>query len=64
MSWRDDSPTEKQLHLISQMECFFDSFKGTTKGEASDYISKNMEEYKQALMYEDEDLYYMLPEIY
>lgn len=44
MSWRDDEITEKQKQLIEEMQEFSDyqlpEFKGTTKGEASDYIDK------------------------
>ena len=44
MSWREDKITEKQKQLIEEMQEFSDyslpEFKGTTKGEASDYIDK------------------------
>ena len=43
-SWRDDPATEKQLAYILEMNEFspypLPEFKGTTKGEACDYINK------------------------
>ena len=57
MSWRDDAPTEKQLTFIEAIYKTINQglsiekipkFKGTTKGEACDYISK----YKE--LYDDE----------
>jgi hypothetical protein len=45
ISWRDKKPTQKQLDLIAEMEEFSDfplpAFKGTTRGEAYDWIQKN-----------------------
>ncbi len=45
INWRDKEPTQKQLDLIEEMEEFSDfplpSFKGTTRGEAHDWIQKN-----------------------
>ena len=50
MSWRDDPITEKQEQLIADMEeeacmndAFIPAFIGTTKGEASDYISNYLQ---------------------
>ena len=44
MSWRDDEITEKQKECIEAMQEFsaypLPLFKGTTKGEAADYIDK------------------------
>ena len=44
MSWRDEPPTTKQLKYIADMcemsEYPLPLFTGTTKGEASDYISR------------------------
>ena len=46
MSWRNDPITEKQECLIAEMEeeamindAFIPPFRGSTKGEAADYIS-------------------------
>ena len=40
-------PTQKQLDLIADIEEFVpEKFKGTTKEEASEYISRNIEMYK------------------
>ena len=48
MSWRDDPATEKQLAYIQEMQEFSEfplpSFEGKTKGEASDYINKYIEQ--------------------
>ena len=45
MNWRDKEPTEKQLKEIEYIQEFSDYrpplFKGTTRGEASDYIDKH-----------------------
>lgn len=42
--WRNEPITQKQKELIAEMEEFsrypIPHFEGTTKGEASDYISK------------------------
>lgn len=45
MSWRDKQITEKQYSMIANMEedaemngAFIPPFRGTTRGEASDYI--------------------------
>lgn len=42
--WRNDKVTEKQLAYIMEMHEFsfypLPAFRGTTKGEASDYIDK------------------------
>ena len=44
MNWRDCEITEKQKQLIEELQEFSDyplpEFKGTTRGEASDYIDK------------------------
>lgn len=37
--WRNLPPTEKQLELISELQWMCE-FKGKTRGEASDFISK------------------------
>ena len=43
-NWRDFEITEKQKQFIEELQEFSDyplpEFKGTTKGEASDYIEK------------------------
>jgi len=43
-SWRDLPPTQKQLDYIVEMNEFSEwilpTFKGKTRGEASDYIDK------------------------
>ena len=43
-SWRDDPVTEKQMNMIEDIydhcEWPIPAFKGTTKGEASDYIDR------------------------
>ena len=38
-NWRNLPPTEKQLELISELQ-WMGEFKGKTRGEASDFISK------------------------
>ena len=39
-NWRNDPPTEKQMMYIRIIEGIIpEKFKGTTKGEACDYIS-------------------------
>lgn len=44
-------PTEKQLQFIADIEEFVDErFKGTTKEEATEYISRNIERYKLLTM--------------
>ena len=44
-SWRNDKITDKQKSLIEQIETILDiEFEGTTKGEASDFISENIKE--------------------
>ena len=62
MSWRDDTPTEKQLAFIKIIYETVNwglsvekipEFKGTTKGEACDYISKYRE------LYDDEPQLYL-----
>jgi hypothetical protein len=44
-NWRDKEPTVKQLRLIEEMQEFSDfpllDFKGTTRGEAHDWIQQN-----------------------
>ena len=44
MSWREEPATEKQLQCIQDMQELSEyplpEFTGSTKGEASDYISK------------------------
>ena len=46
MSWRDEPMTEKQREWILEMQEHSEHplppFKGITKGEASDYINKNI----------------------
>lgn len=43
----NDNPSEKQLDFISVMEDFgCEKFAGTTKKEASEYISRNMDLYR------------------
>lgn len=40
-NWKTDKPTYKQLNFIKELEDEFgEKFVGTTKKEASDYISK------------------------
>lgn len=47
----DIKPTEKQLQFIADIEEFVDEqFKGTTKKEATEYISRNIERYKLLTM--------------
>ena len=45
ISWRDKEPSEKQLNLIAEMQEFSEyplpDFKGTTRGEAHDWIESN-----------------------
>ena len=41
-NWRTLPPTDKQLQLISEMQWLYE-FKGKTRGEASDFISKYLE---------------------
>lgn len=44
-NWRNDKITDKQKSLIEQIETILDiEFEGTTKGEASDFISENIKE--------------------
>ena len=47
MAWRDDPITEKQKKYIEDIQEFSGytllPFKGTTKGEAADYISEYSE---------------------
>lgn len=44
MNWKDEKATEKQLNYIAEMIEFSEyplpKFEGTTKGEASEYISR------------------------
>jgi len=53
MSWRDEPITEKQKQLIMEMNEFSEfplpAFSGTTKGEASDYINKNLKQAHERL---------------
>lgn len=58
MSWRDEPPTEKQLEFINGIYCTINNtpyvdkiprFTGTTKGEASDYITRYKESYEELL---------------
>lgn len=46
MKWRDEPITEKQAALIAEMNEFSEyplpRFTGKTKGEASDWIDKNI----------------------
>lgn len=63
MSWRNDPATEKQLALIEQM--YEDAgmngailpppFRGKTKGEACDYISRHIGEIHYAAYNPHED---------
>lgn len=39
-------PTEKQLNFIKQIEVYCDKFTGSTKEDASKYISDNIELFK------------------
>lgn len=41
-NWRTLPPTDKQLQLISEMQWLCE-FKGKTRGEAADFISKYLE---------------------
>ena len=46
MNWRNDKPTYKQLNFIKELEDEFGcKFVGTTKGEATDFISKWAKQY-------------------
>lgn len=46
-----DLPTKKQLDLISNIEEFVnEKFKGSTKKDAYEYISRNIEKYKLELI--------------
>ena len=41
-NWRELEPTEKQMNLIRDIDRFLpNSFSGSTRGDASDYINKN-----------------------
>lgn len=46
MNWRNEPMTEKQKELIAEMQEFSEfplsEFNGKTKGEASDWIDKNI----------------------
>lgn len=48
MNWRDKEPTKKQLDLIRDIEDYSPymppKFKGTTRGEAADYIDKHVKD--------------------
>ena len=47
----DMKPTEKQLRFIADIEEFVgEQFRGTTKKEATEYISRNIERYKLLTM--------------
>lgn len=47
----DIKPTEKQLQFIADIEEFVgEQFRGTTKKEATEYISRNIERYKLLTM--------------
>lgn len=41
-NWRNLPPTKKQLEVISELQWLCE-FKGKTRGEASDFISKYLE---------------------
>ena len=49
-NWRDLEITEKQKRFISVMQEFVDEpFYGTTRGEAADYINRNIDELQLAM---------------
>lgn len=49
-TWRDLPITEKQREFIETMQEFVDErFTGTTRGEAADYINRNIDELQLAM---------------
>ena len=52
-----NKPTEKQINFIKIIESYIsEKFIGTTKQEASDYISRNITQYREIKEIEDEGM--------
>ena len=56
--WRNDKITDKQLDLIEEIETILGiDFKGSTKGDAYDFISKHIEDAKNEWLDMEADYY-------